>query len=320
MPDKLLVVPDADVTDGAPTTLANAQIMDEGTLSGLTPSGTFRAFLLATAVMSPLITTGATPPQAITVDEGASTGTFTTVGGYRIWTGQDGDQLVITGAGEASALLQAGGGAGGYRAGGGGAGGQTITREFGVTPLDLTVGTFTATVGAGAVFGGAAAGDTTFAGLTATAGPNGGDAISDGVAAFNGSGASAGATGGATTGGGFPGGDGNLNNNSGGGGGGSGGGGGTGGNNEAGVGGQGLASPVPGESGIFYGPGGAGGSSYAPQPGGDTGGGDGPVVGTSYAGDGQDGYGAGGAGGADVAGWRDGGNGGSGIVKVWWPI
>lgn len=51
-----LIVPETDVSDGAPTTLTNAVLDVDGTLTGLTNGTTYRAYLLSSVTISPAIT------------------------------------------------------------------------------------------------------------------------------------------------------------------------------------------------------------------------------------------------------------------------
>ena len=249
----------------------------------------------------------------LVVNEGSSTASFSSSGGYRIATLTNGQTLVVSGEGKPAGLLMvAGGGGGGGRKGGGGGAGEVISRADAACPT-LTVTTHTATVGTGGSGGnnssaGSNGGDTTFAGLTAIGGGEGGRlTATDGVAGGSGGGGAAapGGTGGetggtslASDGVGNAGGAGSASQSGAGGGGGAAGVG-SAGVDSSGAGGPGLSSPVPGEGGTY----GVGGSGWTgPNPG---------VAGT-------DGTGNGGEGGNDTSGQRTGGVGGKGIVKVWW--
>lgn len=259
------------------------------------------------------------------VDEGASTGTFSSSGGYRIWTAANGDELVVDTETDFNAIIVAGGGAGGYNRAGGGGAGEYVERLTTGTPLTLTAGTYAAVVGTGggpagsSSFPGGSGGNSTFGGLTALGGGGGGSAGSTtGANGGSGGGGSAGGSGGSSTasdGVGY--GGGNSATNAGGGGGGASAVGGNYSGNLGGDGGAGIASPVPGESGTYYSGGGGGGSRYAAGGAGGSGGGGTGADSTNTLGTaGTNGLGGGGGGGTlNYNGFA----GGSGIIKVWWP-
>jgi len=283
-------------------------------------------------VYTPAVAVGAAP-TGFAVNEKASGGSFSTSGGFRIWTATNGAELVVTNAGAVNALIVGGGGGGGGRRGGGGGAGEYVLRLTTGTPLELAATTYTATVGAGGTGGnnadGTAGGNSAFAGLTGLGGGFGGSlANAAGAGGSGGGGGDGQASGGASTavdGIGNAGAGENSNSSAGGGGGGAGAAATPGATGVAGNGGAGVASPVPGESGFYAGGGGGGGgTTSAIGTGGSGVGGDGgaPVEGIA-AQPGVAGTGSGGGGGHDDAadpGYRQGGNGGSGVVKIWWAI
>ena len=190
-------------------------------------------------------------------------GTITTSGGYRIHEFTSSSSLVVPSGFSANAqyLVVAGGGGGGRdnyndqrMGGGGGAGGyrSSVTGESSgggasaESPLAISVGSYTVTVGAGGAGGGLA--DNFTPGVN---GSPGSDSVFGSVTSTGG-----GYGGGHTSSGGSPG-----SSGAGGGGGGSGGGGSNGGGGGSGVSGQGYAGTGGNTSGTVGGGGGAGGTS-----------------------------------------------------------
>jgi len=277
------------------------------------------------------------------LDATGGTVTDITDGGvnYRVHTFTSSGTFDVQGGGEVEYLVVAGGGAGGSHGnpgGGGGAGGYRISvigepsggGSSHETPIGVTAGAYTVTVGAG----GTSTGDGTDAtngndssiiastNITSLGGGRGSTGSKDGSSGGSGGGANyqVASGGSGTSGQGFDGGDGpGFNGNyATAGGGGAGGVGGNGDNNSAaGDGGAGLQSSITGTA-VFR-AGGGGGASYQSLPsgsGGNGGGGDGGtefVVGTN----GTTNTGGGGGGGSFDAGT---GNGGSGIVIIRYQI
>lgn len=253
---------------------------------------------------------------ASNVDEGSSTASFTTSGGFRVAELTNGETLVVsTGFTPTGIEMVGGGGGGGGRIGGGGGAGELIQKTTGVPAL--TAQTYTATVGAGGAWGssGSNGGNTRLIGgtsdnvaLTALGGGLGATTTTPPDGANGGSGG--GATAGTTSDGGLSIASDGVGNN---GANGVSGGGGTGG---GGAGGAGTDDGGAGTGGT----GGAGVTSIAPgfsdtlAKGGDGG----PQTGTSAVA--ATGIGTGGNGGSGTFGQRDGSDGTSGIIRVWWPV
>lgn len=326
----------AGVTSGAQTVTVTG--VQNVSLTGLSPDTQYFTHFTqeddagnrAAVASASGFTTDAASASGFAVDEGSSDGTFSTSGGFRVWEGANGDQLVVTGAGTPTGLeLVGGGGGGGHRAGGGAGAGELVQITSGVPAF--TAQTYTANVGAGGQAGVSAdtsntptsGGNTRIVGgtsddvsLTAFGGGYGG---SDGnarngtygLAAAGGSGGGSGPTNvagryGASTasdGVGATGGNGSYSNLAGGGGGGAAGPGNAQAAGVGGTGGGGLVSLAPGKGDVLA-SGGDGGNQ------------------TGTGGNGADAvsFGGGGAGGHSTFGERNGGAGAPGTVRVWWPV
>ena len=266
---------------------------------------------------------------------GATGGTITDVGGYRIHTFTSSGNFVTSTCGPADYLVVGGGGGGGsYHipsgayspqsdtgAGGGGGGGGVLQ---GANYSVASTGNYPITVGAGGTANGGAS---RFDSIIAGGGGCGGTYHTVGCSGANGGGGggdSAGIAGGASTGGGFAGGTGGVPTGiqGGGGGGGGGGAGMVGGNGQdgsgyGGTGGDGVSSTIRGVT-EYFGGGGGGGmfTNLSTVPGGLGGGGAGGSTG-------QYGFIAGSAGAANTGGGGGGGggySGGSGIVVIRYQI
>ncbi len=265
-------------------------------------------------------------------------GTITTSGSYRIHTFTSSGTFTVSEPIVAQYLVVAGGGSGGFgapsgnEAGGGGAGGyrSSVTGEMSgggssaESPLSLTAGNYTVTVGGGGagVFGGRNNGNnSTFHTITSTGGGAGG-ANNNGNSGGSGGGGSHPATNGGsgTSGQGYPGGTPPVNSSAGGGGGaGAAGANGrhSGAGNVAAVGGIGVQSSITGTA-TYYAGGGGGGNPGTANYGGLGGGGNGQGSQGSLTDGGNN---TGGGGGGIISGSSTAGaSGGSGIVIIRYQV
>ncbi|MBP9758802.1 prepilin-type N-terminal cleavage/methylation domain-containing protein [Candidatus Dojkabacteria bacterium] len=264
---------------------------------------------------------------------GATGGTITDVGGYRIHTFTSSGTFTPINSGILDLLVVAGGGGGGgYIGGGGGGGGVIYNSNFAIAsnPISVTVGSG-GSAGSGSSANSTKGGNSIFGNQVAIGGGAGGGGETDNTSHDGGSGGGQGrAVGGrgglvgiATVGQGSNGGTGTntdgANNASGGGGGGAGGVGGNGSGGLAGAGGSGLAYSISGSSMFYAGGGGGGGYSGTGGVGGTGGGGTGASGTGTFASAGTANTGGGGG----AAGYptnTTGGAGGSGIVIARYPI
>jgi hypothetical protein len=270
----------------------------------------------------------------------ASGGTETIVGGYKIHTFTSSSTLTVSSGGDVEYLVIAGGGGGGSgTAGGGGAGGYR-TNVSGATSgggasaegtLNLSVGSYTITVGAGGAGGvvssssPANGSNSVFSSITSLGGGAGGEGNTNNTRAAGQSGGSgggdweysgdSGTNGSGTSGQGYDGGTGASNGGSGGGGAGAVGGSGSN-ASKGGDGGNGVSSSITG-SAVVRG-GGGGGGGYPDASAGGNGGGGGHWY-SNYTQAGTANTGGGGAGNYTYAS-GNGANGGSGIVIVRYPV
>lgn len=291
-----------------------------------------RESITSGAATLPMITasgeSGTTSPGIV-----ATGGTLTNDQTYQYHTfTANGTFEVTEGEGPIDVLLVAGGGAGGGFRGGGGGGGGVILQSG----IQVSVGTYPLTVGAGGAGNssdalGQSGGNSTGFGLTAIGGGGGGGAgstqIEDGANGGSGGGGAGQHSG---NGPGLPG-SGTPNQGTGGGignastsnpeknGGGGGGGAGAGGNGTvsvAGDGGAGFQTDFNGST-ARYGAGGGGGSSHSPGGAGGTGGGG---AGASTGGNGSNGSGIGSGGGGGGSSGTTSGNGTAGAVIIRYPF